>query len=596
MKPILKATIASTLAELIEQYSVQAHRPKKIEAWVFAELATRQEAERALAEFGIEAKVRSAYKPLVHYFLEEFFLDERFAVPEDLVRVEIRYPICAPASDKRFLLEAYPLAGLIDPSKLVFTSGTQADRYELEIYRSSSDGAESATVSENVSVFVPNHTYVNATQDSVLTPTGWVKAYNHVGELERDERLATDFERCFSQMIDSVTGYEWPIQSPYFKQLQLKVQMPVEDELVGYAHEVISLKEALHEDLYFSIQEWFKFKEGKALTARSSQPGQIVPLITASPDSDYHLEMTLVDYSLVEVGVTDEESVLDVAAKPMSMTMVQQHLATVSGEALAVDTPTGRQVEAKYKRGKDQAVLICGGQHANETTGVVGALRAAKVLEQQEESHFVVVPMSNPDGYALHQQYIQDNPLHMHHAARYTALGDDLEYRTVEPLYEKGMRKQARQLSGANLHINLHGYPSHEWTRPLSGYVPTGFDMWTIPKGFFLVVRHLNDPQWARLAEQFIEQVTLKLNVYPEVMAMNQAQIDVYQIHAGETGFRMINGYPCLISAVEEADYPLQLITEYPDETIYGDDFIAGHKVQQATVLAAYEVYQSLLV
>jgi hypothetical protein len=39
---------------------------------------------------------------------------------------------------------------------------------------------------------------------------------------------------------------------------------------------------------------------------------------------------------------------------------------------------------------------------------------------------------------------------------------------------------------------------------------------------------------------------------------------------------------------------PLTLITEYPDETIYGQAFIAGHNAQTAFVLAAYDAYQAL--
>ncbi|WMN57983.1 hypothetical protein NI390_16990 [Vibrio fluvialis] len=225
---------------------------------------------------------------------------------------------------------------------------------------------------------------------------------------------------------------------------------------------------------------------------------------------------------------------------------------------------------------------------------MVGVLRAAGLLSQQANAHLVISPLENPDGYALHQALIQSNPHHMHHAARYTALGDDLEYRTAEPLYEKAIRKQAQALSQAQLHVNLHGYPSHEWTRPFSGYVPQGFEMWTIPKGFFLVVRHLDTPQWQEYAERFVDALTLELQHCSEVIAMNRKQIALYEQHAGETGFRMINGYPCFVSSVEQADFPLQLITEYPDESIYGDDFIAGHTVQMETVLAAYRVHQSL--
>ncbi len=75
---------------------------------------------------------------------------------------------------------------------------------------------------------------------------------------------------------------------------------------------------------------------------------------------------------------------------------------------------------------------------------------------------------------------------------------------------------------------------------------------------------------------------------------MNQKQIALYEKHAGETGFRMINGFPCFVSAEENPQFPLQLITEYPDESIYGEDFIMGHEAQMITVLAAYRIYQSM--
>lgn len=60
-------------------------------------------------------------------------------------------------------------------------------------------------------------------------------------------------------------------------------------------------------------------------------------------------------------------------------------------------------------------------------------------------------------------------------------MGDDLEYRSVEnngdKHWGKALRLQAEKLTGAKLHVNLHGYPSHEWTHPLSGYVPRGYGM-----------------------------------------------------------------------------------------------------------------------
>ena len=180
----------------------------------------------------------------------------------------------------------------------------------------------------------------------------------------------------------------------------------------------------------------------------------------------------------------------------------------------------------------------------------------------------------------------------MHHAARYTALGDDLEYRQSGDLLEKDIRQKAQEISTAQLHINLHGYPAHEWTRPLAGYVPRGFDMWTLPRGFFLILRH--HAAWKTEAHDFITQVTQQLASVPDLLAFNQASIDLYRIHSGETELDLINGFPCWICANDQQSAPLTLITEYPDETIYGDAFIAGHRAQMAAVIAAYDTWQSL--
>ena len=185
----------------------------------------------------------------------------------------------------------------------------------------------------------------------------------------------------------------------------------------------------------------------------------------------------------------------------------------------------------------------------------------------------------------------------MYHAARYTALGDDLEYRTEETagpyLFEKKIRFEAERLSGARLHVNLHGYPAHEWTRPLSGYVPRNFAMWTLPKGFFLIARYHSG--WAAQAEQLLDKVTRHLGAIPGLLDYNDRQITLYEIHAGETGFRIINGFPCLASIDDRHTVPMTLITEYPDETVYGDAFIAGHTAQMETVLSAYRAWQEIM-
>ncbi|MGJ8645937.1 MAG: M14 family metallopeptidase [Marinomonas colpomeniae] len=580
MTCIFSTTITPTIDQLIEEFGNLEYKGQLIEAWVFDDQKNRQRAEAAFLKLGIIAKLRSAYKPLLHFFLEDIDL-----LSNDINRVEVHYPQHQAASEKRFLLETYPLSSLIKKTPIHFFANKKAtDSYQVILYSSTG-------IQTQYAVFSPNFLHQDLIKQTHLSPTGWLKITNLEGDIALDKRLMTDYEHLFSQGMKAISEYTWKDSEPYFEELNIQVFLPWEDQPLPYKHEVISLSEALHEDLYFSIQEWFKVKAGHNPTDRNGQPGQIVPEINYKNENSLSISIETRPYN---VQNTKGQQTLDIAHAPISMEQVQTELETIIGSTFTAETITGRIVNARYHKGSDFPVMISGGQHANETTGVIGTLRAAKILNQQEGSHFTISPQENPDGYALHQRLITDNPFHMHHASRYTALGDDLEYRNKKRLYEKEIRHKARTISKAQLHINLHGYPSHEWTRPLSGYVPRGFDMWTIPKGFFLILRHNPEEKWSAYAEEFAHLVTLKLIEIPGVLDFNNEQIELYKQHAGETDFRIINSFPCLISQSKPEDIPMQLITEYPDETLYGKDFITGHTVQTETVLAAYEVHQLL--
>ena len=117
--------------------------------------------------------------------------------------------------------------------------------------------------------------------------------------------------------------------------------------------------------------------------------------------------------------------------------------------------------------------------------------------------------------------------------------------------------------------------------------------MWTLPKGFFLIMNYHH--AWAERAEIFLAQLTEKLAEVSGLLAFNRQQIDLYTLHTGSTGFRIIGGFPCMLAADDEQDVPLALTTEYPDKTCHGAPFIAAHDVQTATVLAAYEAFQNLM-
>ena len=377
--------------------------------------------------------------------------------------------------------------------------------------------------------------------------------------------------------------------APLFEELNIRVLLPVADQKLPCGDEAISLIEALHEDLYFSVMEIFQSRLGSGPYDYHGRPGQIVPQIALSrgPASVRVETRTL---SLSDASVPRQP--LATATHPLGVDQIRAELAAIGDTGMAAQSRAGRDVMGRYKPGTDAGVIISSGQHANETTGPIGALRAAQILNQRPEAHFAVSPLENPDGYALHHRLRSENAHHMHHAARYTALGDDVESRGKAPVFESVIRQKQLALLDARLHLNLHGYPSHEWTRPLTGYLPRGFELWTIPKGFFLIMRHHAD--WAETGEKLVIATTERLAEVPGLVDYNMAQIKTYEAHAGAAQtFKLVNGIPIWVGVFEH-ELPLTLITEFPDETIYGDEFILGHTAQMATVLAAYDIWQQL--
>lgn len=571
MSPLLNQTFTRTLDAIVEL----AIPGQPLEAWTFDDTESRREAERRLQEKGVTARIRSAYKPLLFAFLEEIDLD-------GVEAIEVHYPVHANAPANRFRLEAYPLAALVGEAKIDFIARNDGDfHYDVSLKRGERI--------ESVTVLAPNRVHTDIVGEINVSPTGWLKLGGKPGE-----RLATDYEELFEAGIKAVADHAWGDQEPYFEELNIRVVHPAKDISLPVGDEVVSLREALHEDFYFSLLEFFQKKSGRPLGDRGLRPGQIVPEIAKSGGEI----SVVIETRALTTGFSDgNEQPIDTAHEPIAESQVRKLLAEMGGDAFEARSRSGRILSARYKSGDDAAVMISGGQHPNETTGIVGALRAVRKLGQRNQAHFTISPLENPDGYAVHQRLRLDNPRHMHHAARYTALGDDLEYRTSENaganLFEKEIRFKAEKRSDAKLHVNLHGYPSHEWTRPLSGYVPRNFAMWTLPKGFFLIIRH--HPDWERQAEALLDKVTRHLGAIPGLLDYNNRQIALYEIHAGETGFRIINGFPCLSSVDDRHTVPMTLITEYPDETIYGDDFITGHTAQMETVLSAYDAWQNIM-
>jgi hypothetical protein len=110
---LLEAEFSRAVDVLVDRFGAAEWRGCRLEAWVFEDSAVRGETARRLAEAGVSAVLRSAYKPLVHAHLEGGLAAGPIALP------------CHPAAAaRRFALEAYPLLGL-EPGKWRLVPGSE---------------------------------------------------------------------------------------------------------------------------------------------------------------------------------------------------------------------------------------------------------------------------------------------------------------------------------------------------------------------------------------------------------------------------------------------------------------------------------------
>lgn len=575
---LLEKTFDRTLDAWIHAYKAPGWRGAAVEGWLFEGVDARREAEARLAQAGVTARFRSAYKPLLHYFLEEVERD-------GLVAVDLRYPLHEHAQAKRFTLEAYPLVALLQGVRVTMKPGASDLHYDVAL--AYADGTR-----REARVFAPNQ--LGQAQDGTpeLSPTGWLRVRDADGAIQTDAAQATEYQQAFRSIVDTVRNHPWGAHEPYFDRLEIRVDLPGMDFALPVDEEIVSTFEALHEDLYFTLLEHFQHHSGRPSGDRGLQPGQIIPDIRRH-DGAARVQVTLEPFAPpAPVAPVALDAPLAELRQPLAAAQIAGCMAALGGDAFQAVSRQGRPVLGTYLRGPGPAVFISGAQHANETSGVVGALRAAQALKARGDAHFALIAAENPDGYALFNRLREQHPRHMLHASRYSALGDDIAYREHAPFFEREGRHQAHAISGAQLHINLHGYPAHEWTRPLSGYLPRNFELWTIPKGFFLVLRH--HPGWSERARRLIEGVTARLarNV-PGLVEFNARQLELFHAHALETGFDVLNGIPVQVTETDREELPMALISEFPDETVYGDRFVFAHTVQMETVLAAADIHRS---
>ena len=150
MTVLLEASFTRTLDAIVERFQEPEWPGMLVEAWVFEDRAARRAAEAVLRGRGYAAAIRSAYKPLVHAFLEEIDMAGVSAVAIGL----------PPEEGRRFQVEAYPLPGLVAPVPVSYAAGGTPEHYEVTLTREGRD--------EYLHVFAPNRRRADPDRKSVV--------------------------------------------------------------------------------------------------------------------------------------------------------------------------------------------------------------------------------------------------------------------------------------------------------------------------------------------------------------------------------------------------------------------------------------------
>jgi len=262
-------------------------------------------------------------------------------------------------------------------------------------------------------------------------------------------------------------------------------------------------------------------------------------------------------------------------------------------------SPAGPAVSVARRAAWKPSILLSARQHANEATSTQAAFAWLERLLDDEllnRANLIVHPVENPDGARLHAALCSLAPNHMHHAARYTAFGADLQ---TEPrvggtlIGESAIRRDAARRWQPVLHLNDHGYPAHAWIRSQTGFLPRGFENWSLPVGHLSIVTvHPDDAEVAHGLRSVLTAATESALVGDdEIRARTAAQVRRRERYrpAGEDTFTFRSGLPFWLhhrphekpAATPEGpastdDDPVlaplaTLITEVPDETVDGD-------------------------
>lgn len=604
MAVILERRFGPPLGEALRGLAA-AHPGARLEVWCFEPAAARRAAEAALAAEGVRLRLRAAWKPALHALLED--------PPAPGERLELAPPAPADLGPARFVQEPWPAPALFGRALRLAPPVPCAPVAEAAAeWRLRRVGPEGSARETRILAPLRPRPAPGGGPD-VLAACGWVRATARDGAILRDGPWQTPLETALAAAFEALGGLAEAEASRPDRDagpgldIVLRLEGAFEAlEMHGFRDDPsVDLAEILHEELHFAGLEIFARAFGLAPGDRTLRAGRIVPVVVpASGEAGVRLRVTARRQRPAAARTRRAPgAAAGPGERPWTAAEIRAGLGALEGLGGAARRETslrGRPIEGRVFAGDGAGVLVTAGQHANEPSGPPAALAIAAALAG-ERAACAVCPMENPDGHALYARLRRLAPRHMHHAARYTALGADLTHLPPQA-GERAMRDGlAAELAGAGetagggavLHLSLHGYPAHEWIRPFTGYLPRGFEGWSLPRGMHLILRYRAEAEGR--ARAALAAAAAALAGDREIAAFNARQLDALALHAPEAAAAQARTGPVGVAASVVADLPVSamLITEAPDETVEGPGFAMLVRAQVMAGLAAARAWRS---
>ncbi len=468
----------------------------------------------------------------------------------------------------------------------------------------------------------------------VHPPTGLLKVTQSdrvIAELAIDtdaEAFWTTFQEQVLPRLRGALG-ESPdaANQPFFGKLVVEVAASEDDRRLNIREEQISPLDALHEDIYFYTLDYLN-ELGLSLTGKPwPAPGAVEPWVVAGEGgltarvrlyARPALNTAHVDHlpkTAAELPERAAESIPDdVVIGPDQLPHYLAYLAKLPGVkvwraglsfggrptwALSVAPPTAGAIAPPQKLSAWRPTLLVNARrHANEVSSTNSILRLAELAATQGLGiNLVLSPMENADGAAVHYAMQQQHPTWKLHAARFNAAGVDFGFDCFagEPRFGES-RTLPTLWRGAlpDVFLDDHGYPSHEWVQPFSGYnsppyFPTS---WWMPNAAIYGIHRMMDPEQfpanAAVQDGLRDALAERLTADPEIEGYTRTLLERFvtygQRHVpAKFPLEMHNGFVSLARRVKAGPtertfvgrFPhitlAELITEVPDETAQGD-------------------------